>query len=201
VSDSSPRSPRSRRHPEPRNAVRHEQADWNNEELTRIRVALRRLTKVRVANSDDVEDLVQETLLTMIEKHPGDGLQKGLFIWSLGILRNKIGNYYKRVRREGRIRGFPVPEHGPSHCSGHHATPESPLLYGDLRILLRRLMEDYGPAEKAVMELFFEGLKPAEIGVRMQPQSYQTVISRLHRGRLRLARRLEKLGYRPERRR
>jgi len=173
-------------------------SDWPDDELSRIHGELRRLARRRVDNADDVEDLVQDTFLTMLEKYPQEELRKGLQVWSLGILRNKIGNYYKRARRENSARDLHVRGPNPGTNRWSAALPDTTVRYGDLRILLRRLISDYDPAAKAVMELFFEGLKAAEIGSFMEPQLYQTVVSRLHRGRRTLVRRLTRFGYRPE---
>src|SRR5262245_44132029 len=74
------------------------------EELARIRMVLRKLTALRIENPEDAEDLVQETLLTMTEKCPEIELRKGLLVWGMGILRKKVGNYYRRVQRYSALR-------------------------------------------------------------------------------------------------
>src|SRR5207247_5159091 len=79
-------------------ALSPEMRDWPTEELLRIRLVLKRLTALRVKNPDDAEDLVQEALLTMTQKFPEIELHKGLMVWGMGILRKKVGNYYRRCR-------------------------------------------------------------------------------------------------------
>lgn len=172
--------------------------DWPDKELGRIERQMRRVARRRVDNDHDAEDLVQETFLTMLQKYPGHELRKGLQVWGNGILRNKIGNFYKRARRESSTRNHRGRRPAPPPSQSCSESPDVPLLYSDLRLLLRRLMSDFDPAARAVMEMFFEGLKAAEIGSFMQTQPYQTLVSKLHRGRRTLGRRLSRFGYRPE---
>ena len=73
--------------------------EWTDDEIKAIRDTLKKLTSIRIMNTNDVEDLVQETLLTMISRHPGAELQKGPLVYSMGILRRKLGNYYRKMRR------------------------------------------------------------------------------------------------------
>ena len=73
--------------------------DWSDQEIASIRNVLHRLTALRVMNAEDAEDLVQDTFLTMAMKCPEIELEKGLLIWSMGILRKKVGNYYRKAQR------------------------------------------------------------------------------------------------------
>ncbi len=62
-----------------------------------------RIASKYVNNSADVQDVVQDTLKTIIEKQHLVENQNGFMAWCHGILRNKIGNYYKkRARHEDR---------------------------------------------------------------------------------------------------
>ena len=73
--------------------------EWTEEEIAAIRVVLQKLSTIRIMNSNDAEDLVQETLLTLIAKCPKTTLEKGPLVWSMGIFRKKVGNYYRKVQR------------------------------------------------------------------------------------------------------
>src|SRR5206468_4718039 len=73
--------------------------DWPPEHLSQMRVIFRKLTSMRIVNPEDAEDVVQETFVTMAEKFPCVRLQKGLLVWGMGILRRKVGNYYRRPNR------------------------------------------------------------------------------------------------------
>jgi len=148
-------------------------------------------------NPNDAEDLVQDTLLTMITKHPGKELQKGNLVWGMGILRKKVGNYYRRTQRnaflwtkETRIqRGT---EHSPVSAS-----PETNLFHEELQNIIHQTLPQLPSSQRKAMELLLSGLEPAEIVKRLHPERYQNVINRLHRGRKKLAQELAKYGYGP----
>jgi RNA polymerase sigma factor (sigma-70 family) len=166
-----------------------------HEELASIRLVLRKLTSLRVANEQDAEDLVQDTLLTMTEKYPEGELEKSLLIWSMGILRKKVGNYYRKTRPYARISGASVKVRRWNR--GHWAThsPESDLRHGELHLLVQHLIAEFPLPERRVLELRMAGLETHEIVLRLRPESYQNVVNRIYRGRRRLARELVKHGY------
>jgi RNA polymerase sigma factor (sigma-70 family) len=174
-----------------------EEYEWSDDEIAAIRTVLQRLTAVRVMNPNDAEDLVQDTLLTMIMKHPGKELQKGNLVWSMGILRKKVGNYYRRIQRniplgakESRTReGIPQ--------SPISSSPESSVFHKELQSLISRTLSQLPSSQRKAMELLLAGLDPREIVKRLHPERYQNVINRLHRGRKTLAKELAKYGYGP----
>jgi len=163
---------------------------WSNDELARIRLVLQRLTSLRIENEADAEDLVQETLLTMTQKCPQSGPDKGLLIWSMGILRKKIGNYYRKARR-----------YVPMECaeiSGRariSASPEMRFLQLELAGLVRKTLHGLPVRERRAMELCLAGLQAHEIVASLQPERYQNVINHLFRGRRKIAAQLAALGY------
>jgi RNA polymerase sigma factor (sigma-70 family) len=173
------------------------QHEWTDEEIEAVRTILQRLTATRVMNANDAEDLVQDTLLTMITKHPEIPLEKGLLIWSMGILRKKVGNYYRRVQRYASRNA----EEG----STHPWIPQSPLTYSpefkvfheELKGIVDDTLEQLPASQRQAMELLIAGHDPGEIVKQLHPERYQNVINRLHRGRLRLAKELAKYGYGP----
>ncbi len=166
------------------------QGQWSNEEIEHIRVVLRKLTSLRVENEADAEDLVQETLLTMALKCPVGGPDKGLLIWSMGILRKKIGNYYRRARRcvpmevahlTDKTRAFP--------------SPELKYLQSELAELVDKILAGFPEREREAMELCLAGLPTYEIAALLLPERYQNVVNRIFRGRRKIARRLAEHGY------
>ncbi len=52
-----------------------EQFEWTENEIAAIRAVLQKLTAIRVLNPTDAEDLVQDTLVTMLTKYPGGELE------------------------------------------------------------------------------------------------------------------------------
>ncbi len=170
---------------------------WTENEIEAIRVVLQKLTKLRIMNISDAEDLVQDTLLTMIMKHPGNKLEKGLLVWSMGILRKKVGNYYRKVRRQVSFHKTDAGEQKQSQQSNQTTTPEMDVSHKELRAIIDETLAQFPPLQRQAMELLIAGFKTGEIVKRLQPERYQNVINRLHRGRRKLAKELAKYGYGP----
>lgn len=168
---------------------------WGEEELARIRRVLRKLTALRVDNPEDAEDLVQETLLTMVRKAPGLEIEKGPLIWAMGILRRKVGNYYRRAQR-----CLPLEDHRQYPLSAVGipvmGSPEMTLHHAELRSAVDALLLKLTPQERETIDLYLSGLQTGEIVARLRPERYQNIANRLHRGRKKLARELVRLGYR-----
>jgi len=163
---------------------------WSNEELARIRLVLQRLTSLRIENEADAEDLVQETLLTMTQKCPENGPDKGLLIWSMGILRKKIGNYYRKAQRY-----VPMEYAESSGRARISMSPEMRYLNSELARVIRTTLRGLPDRERRAMELCLAGLQAHEIAASLHPERYQNVINHLFRGRRKLAAQLEALGY------
>jgi RNA polymerase sigma factor (sigma-70 family) len=168
--------------------------EWPAEELARIRMVLRKLTALRIENPEDAEDLVQETLLTMTEKWPEIELRKGLLIWGMGILRKKVGNYYRREQRYSALQREFLRD-VMLHLTRSPPTAESAMHYRELRALVDAILEKFPPHERAVMELLVSGLPINEIAGALHPERYQNIVNRVHRGRKKLHKELAKYGY------
>jgi len=172
-----------------------ERAEWSDEEIRAIRTVLQRLTTIRILNATDAEDIVQDTLLTMIAKRPGLELQKGLLVWTVGILRKKLGNYYRKTQRFAPLSEQDLtakPESVPA------SSPELSASFGELQKIVEQSLELLSPGQRQAVELLLEGLDSGEIVKELHPERYQNVINRIHRGRKRLARELAKYGYGPD---
>jgi RNA polymerase sigma factor (sigma-70 family) len=170
--------------------------DWTDEELVRIRLVLRKLTALRVDNPEDAEDLVQDTLLTMAEKCTEIRLEKGLLIWSMGILRKKIGNYYRRTRRFVSLDDLLAGARDQDRNAVVEPTQESLLRHAELRALLGKALSALAPRERIAVELFLSGSPTHEIADLLYPERYQNIVNWVHRGRKKLARELARHGYR-----
>jgi len=172
--------------------------EWTEEEIAAIRKVLQRLSTIRVMNANDAEDLVQETLLTLIAKCPKATLEKGPLVWSMGILRKKVGNYYRKVQRYTPL-GDKEPDRQQQISNGCTiASPEVTIFHDELQGLVDETLSQLPSAQRQAMELLIGGLAPAEIVNQLAPERYQNVINRLHRGRKKLAQELAKYGYGPE---
>ena len=170
-----------------------EQPAWTDDEITAIRTALKKLTAIRIFDSNDAEDLVQETLLTMISKQPAKVLEKGPLVWSLGILRKKVGNYYRKLQRYTPIGGEDV------HAQKLRitTTPESGIFHDELNRIVEEVLSQFPDPQRRALELMVAGFDAGEIVKELHPESYQNVINRLYRGRKKLVQELAKYGYKP----
>lgn len=167
---------------------------WADDDIRAIRTVLRKMTVLRIWNSDDVEDLVQDTLLTIVSKPPGNELEKGLLVWSLGILRNKLGNYYRKPNRHVSLSKI---ETGLPRQQSFSFSPEASASGKELRALVNEKVAEMPPSQREVMELLVSGLDSREIVSQMNTERRQNVINRIHRGRKKLAKELARYGYGP----
>ncbi|HSW40020.1 MAG TPA: RNA polymerase sigma factor [Acidobacteriota bacterium] len=175
---------------------RDDSLEWSEEEVAAIRSVLHKLTSVRIMNFNDAEDLVQDTLLTMIAKSPGNELEKGPLVWGMGILRNKVGNYYRKTRRHMSYKGEMESWETAAETAADHS-PESTVFLNELQEIVSMTLADFPSSQRRAMELLIAGFEPGEIVKLMHPEGYQNVINRLYRGRKRLAKELAKFGYGP----
>lgn len=183
---------------------RAQSSDWTEEELARIRLVLRKLTALRVDNAEDAEDLVQETLLTMVRKAPEINLEKGLLIWAMGILRKKVGNYYRRPQRFTSLDDNKNVLRGTVRYSSAIPSPESSLHHAELCAMVNGILMKLSPREREAIDLYLAGKQTSEIVSLLRPERYQNIVNRLHRGRKKLAQELVRRGYSsraPEKRR
>jgi RNA polymerase sigma factor (sigma-70 family) len=164
---------------------------WREEDLARIRLVLRKLTALRVGNPADAEDLVQETLLTMVRKAPEIDIEKGLLIWAMGILRKKVGNYYRRTQR------FILLDDRVHHAGGLSPvpSPESSLHHTELCAMIDGILTKLPRRERDAVDLYLAGRQTSEIVSLLHPERYQNTVNRLHRGRKKVARELARHGY------
>jgi RNA polymerase sigma factor (sigma-70 family) len=176
---------------------RPDSTEWSDDEIAAIRVVLHKLTSLRIADSMDAEDLVQDTLLTMIAKSPGDGLEKGLLVWSMGVLRKKVGNYYRKAQRCAWIKEREACVRRRIRQSMLAASPERRVAYQELWAVVEKTLIQLPPPQRNAMELLIAGFEAGEIAKQLHPERYQNVINHLYRGRKRLAKELARHGYGP----
>ncbi len=178
-------------------AAAPEQNELTEEKISAIRTVLHKLSTIRVLNPPDAEDLVQDTLLTMLTKQPGSDLEKGLLIWSMGILRKKVGNYYRKAHR---FTCFSEQESGTQRSIREFtstASPEARFFQEELQDIINRTLAHLPSPQRQAVELLLAGLDSGEIVRQFQPERYQNVINYIFRGRQKLAKELAKYGYGP----
>jgi RNA polymerase sigma factor (sigma-70 family) len=174
--------------------VNPEPLELTDKEIAAIRSVLQKLTAIRIINQTDVEDLVQDTLLTMLTKFPGLELEKGLLVWSMGILRKKVGNYYRKAQR---ISSFSKNESSSGQLVPS-ASPEAKFFHKELQGIVNETLAQLPAPQREAIELLISGLDSGEIVKQLHPEPYQNVINRIYRGRRKLAKELAKYGYGPD---
>ncbi len=170
---------------------------WTDEEVAAIRRVLQRLTAMRITNDDDAEDLVQETLLTATEKLPDCSLHKGLLVWCMGVLRKKVGNYYRKANRYTSLDRFELLIRGSRDGGMHVQSPEAKVRQMELDALVNRIVSGFPVQERRPVELYLAGHSAWEIAQQLYPERYQNILNRIYRGRKKLARQLARFGYAP----
>ncbi len=170
---------------------------WDDEEIAEVRKALQRITRHRISNANDAEDLVQDTLLTMVSINPGEELKKGLLVWCQGILRNKVGNYYSKIRRHEYLKEKHYGMQQKNLLPPTVASPEITVSNKELRAIIEKKLAEFPPDIRRVMELLVSGHNAGEIARQLSPEPYQNVINRLYRGRKKLGQELIRCGFRP----
>jgi RNA polymerase sigma factor (sigma-70 family) len=171
--------------------------EWSDDEIAAIRAVLQKLTALRITNSMDAEDLVQDTLLTMVAKCPGNELEKGLLVWSMGILRKKVGNYYRKAHRYTWLKEQEICIQRWNRQSMRTGSPEKRVAHEELQVIVEKTLAQLPPSQREAMELSIAGFEAGEIARQLHPERYQNVINHLYRARKRLARELAKYGYGP----
>ena len=168
--------------------------EWPAEELARIRVVLRKLTALRIDNPEDAEDLVQETLLTMTEKCPEIELEKGLLVWGMGILRKKVGNYYRREQRYSALRREFLSD-VMLYLTRLRPRQNRPCTSGNCELWSTRFSKNFRLTSEPLWNSWFPGSRSMRLRGHCIPERYQNIVNRVHRGRKRLHKELAKYGY------
>lgn len=159
----------------------------------RLRVRFLQVAKRRV-REEDREDVVQEGLRIAHSKYRQRTVPDGFLPWSFAILRNVVGNYYKR--RSGQ------PAHVPFEEATGARAPEPPPDLADLDRALRHLARSHprcGAIFRGILESLDEGGGAREVSGRVLQRAQReepnltpdAFYVRLHRCRERLRALLE----------
>ncbi len=138
----------------------------------------------RVEDGDVAEDLAHDALVVVKEKLLTWEPHRGFEPWALAILRNVIGNYYRKAERRRRLQPPPGPEPAVTNHEAH-----------DRHEVLRRALVELSPQCRRLMELLLEGNSPREVAASMGITNLAAFYLRSHRCRRRLKQLLEKYGW------
>ncbi|MDP1590342.1 MAG: sigma-70 family RNA polymerase sigma factor [Prosthecobacter sp.] len=167
--------------------------------LAELRPKLMRQARLLVGNPSVAEDLVQETLLTVLGRHAQHTGAASLGTWAIAILKNKISDWYRSPEYR-RMKVLVInPDSDPDPLDelfnehGEHVAPlqawerpereaEQHQLRKVLNVCVERLP---GPQGTAFMMREWLGFETAEVADRLQisPDNCRML---LHRARLSL---------------
>jgi RNA polymerase sigma-70 factor (ECF subfamily) len=148
-------------------------------------------------NSTDAEDLTQEVFLRVYRTLGSYQSEHGAFAtWLSSVTRNLLVDHYRRTRRDRLTDSIDdaMPKVEETHVSH---TPQHAAEQAELSAQLQHALSQLSPElREAVILRDLQGLDYSEVQQVLQvPQG--TVKSRINRGRIELARILEKMGVRP----
>jgi RNA polymerase sigma-70 factor (ECF subfamily) len=148
-------------------------------------------------NSTDSEDLTQDVFLRVYKTLGSyQGSQGAFATWLSSVTRNLLVDHYRRTRRDRLTDSIDdaMPQVEEKHFS---QTPHHAAEHAELSAQLQQALLQLSPElREAVILRDLQGLDYSEVQKVLQvPQG--TVKSRINRGRIELARILEKMGVRP----
>ena len=122
---------------------------------------LRAVIAARLDPGEPVDDLLQETLRSAIERGRPDGALRDVKAWLAGIARNKVRQHIDRNCRDRRLRARVAEE--PS--SSPLPLPDEFLLHGERVTLVKDALAELGEREATLLRCkYFQGWSYARIG-------------------------------------
>jgi RNA polymerase sigma factor (sigma-70 family) len=148
-----------------------------------LNIAQHRIWSPTSDNRKEAEDIVQNSMETILEKYKTMKYQKGFLNWTFGILRNKIGDYFRRKKR------ISVIDNNIKDLS--QQDPSSDELKNVIIESLNKL-----PMEcKKILWFLIDGYSVKEIINMFLGENRNKIDSKIHRCRKNLKRILDDGGY------
>lgn len=146
-----------------------------------IRPKLERYFGTRVENHPDRDELVQDTILSILDSLPRYRGEAAFFTWVLSIAHHELVDYYRRKKIKTLLFSkLPFLERIVDKALG----PQLRLEEIELKQKIAHTLENLGEGYAAVLRLrYIEGHSVAEIASRLG-LSYKACESRLSRARL-----------------
>jgi RNA polymerase sigma factor (sigma-70 family) len=163
-------------------------AGWldDSESLLQIRKSLLNIALSRVRQPADAEEVVQQTMQALVE-HP-ERVSPTPLQYAIGILRNKISDYY---RRGPRVETTDLDESIESDYS-----LDDQLHGEELRRVIRASIARLKETCRQLFALLYLGMTMAEIQNRLSAPSVDSIKMRTSRCRAELKKLLVESGYR-----
>jgi len=143
-------------------AARHGDRGAENELLSHLTVSFRLLAKRKVGDKADAEELVQETLMTVIAKHKDIAADSNFAAWAYSILKNKILNHFKTRQTRQRLRERHVEYFTPG------IVRPSDIEFTDRLIDCFRRLNERNNRHARILNLHYQGYDTDEICTKMK---------------------------------
>lgn len=165
--------------------------------LPQLRQRLLRQARFVMHDAAQAEDLVQDTLLAVVEGHAGRRGDSALATWAIAILRHKIADWYRAPARRVMVQlgddddALADRVEAMFDAEGHHAQPVPAWQQPEAQAERRQVMDTLTRCMKALpvqtgrvfMMREWLGFETAEIGERLGLSADNTR-QLLHRARL-----------------
>lgn len=157
------------------NALKSGDISAENALFRKLHEAFLFFVRHKIWNQEDVEEVVQETLLTISEKYKNIEFESSFSAWAYRLLQFKLMNYYrsKRSRRKllkgaaQRWRDAPVID------------PEEPVLIRKLAECLKKV-NAVNHRYARILNLKYQGFSTGEISAKLEttPSNVYNILSR-----------------------
>ena len=163
-------------------------------DLTKLREIFLALAKRRVRDEQDAEEIVQDALMTVVEKTPSQTFEKSFLQWAFGVLRNKIGNYYQQRERRHRTTAE-ITEDTQRTLRSDLPDPLAMSTEAELRGKIQRSWRQLGGQCRRLLWMLYAGYSREEIFAEFPQYHFKVVNTKIFRCRNYLRRLLRQEGY------
>ncbi len=134
----------------------------------------------KVGEQTDVEEILQETLISASQSLPTFSSKSSFFTWVCAIANHEVADFYRKKKIKAFLFSrFPFLEEIVSEALG----PEEELLEGELREEVKKVLSRMSEGYSLILRLkYYQGLSMEEIAKKMH-LTVKAVESRLSRAR------------------
>lgn len=143
-------------------------------------VKLKKYISQKVGDENDIEEILQETLISASQSLPTFSGQSSFFTWLCGIANHEIADFYRKKRiKTFLFSHFPFLEEIVSQALG----PEEELLEKEMRKEVKKVLDRMSEGYSLILRLkYYQSLSMEEIAKKLGVTA-KAVESRLSRAR------------------
>ena len=154
--------------------------DTAREIYQKYQLRLRNFIARKVANEQDIEEILQESLIATVDCLPLYSGKSSLFTWICGIARHEIADYYRKKKiKTFLFSHLPWLEELASQALG----PEQIFMRRELEDKVKKTLNRLSEGYAEVLRLkYYQGLSVEQIAIKLN-ETTKMVESRLFRAR------------------